>query len=236
MGRVPAYRGGMMLLVALTLLLSAPPAPAVAGEPAYVTAEVDRFTAEKAGEGIMLERFATRLVPASRTAAVPSDEKAIIAFLDRSQGCLRGWARLTVTFKDGKAGSHEARERRSGSTCDQPRAEDHLMRLFEAITAKRWPVVAEFVPGSLQFPIGIEGNGKLSRKTYDNALILAGKVPFPACDLLDDDLACDGPRTSGRTTCTCTGPRHTTEIDFQLDVMRMKDTPQLVSIRDKLTP
>jgi hypothetical protein len=218
----------MLLSVALTLWLSlpaAPPPPTPAGSgaaPPHVAEAVARWRATLPKE---------RSLDALGTHATA--ERAVAAFIDRSGGCLRGWARLTLVFaKDRSVASQDATDY-LGAACDAPASPlDMLLRLDDAIRTKRWVAVAEYLPNAVHFSIASDDKGKRGRKTYDGAQALAGKVPFPACDPLQDLPACDAPRDSGRVTCRCTGPERELEIDFQLDAEE-PGKPQLLAIREK---
>lgn len=226
----------MILLVTLALYLALPaaPPPPVEDQAALADDQVNAFLKTAKDEGRMLEPLAVRSTPLPSSPTHAGDV-IVAAFVDRSGGCVNAWLRLTQVIP--KLGAAPARQLDTfqAAPCTKRRQPlNHFLALLDAIGKRAWSTVAEHVPGSLQFPIGLESQGKLSRKTYDREQILAGKVPFPACDPLDDTPACQSPRPSGRTTCTCSGPRHVMELDFQVDPARPNDPPQLVSIRDKV--
>ena len=231
------YHATMMLLFSLALWLSLPPPPEPEpGTQPSASQQVTLWATEQKEAGRTLEALGSRTT--TRPAVSPSDggsDVTVATFLDRTGGCVRGWARLTLLVPKLGAAPTRTVEELAGAACDAPPLPlNHFLRFVHAIAQARWQEVATFAPGSLQFPIGIELNAKLSRKTYDGTQILTGEVPFPTCDPLDDTPSCQSPRPSGRTTCTCAGPRHEVEIDFQIDPTRPKDTPQLVSIREKV--
>lgn len=215
----------MIVLVALALWLALP-VPATPGDdPPHVTRAVDEWVQAQRAAGRVLEPLGTRTV----------GERAWATFVDRTGGCVRGWARMRMTFAaDSLFGGYEIDEI-AGAPCDQPAQPlNHLLHLATAIARKDWVGVGEHLPPGGLFPIAREEPGKpMRRKTHDRDQVLAGKVDLPACDVFEDTPTCDEPGPSGRVTCRCAHPLHALEVDFMMPREGAPEPAELVSIRHR---
>ena len=232
------YHRVMMMLLALAMWLSVPASPPPADDRAqYAKDQITLFAETEKEAGRVLEPLGEHTTPLPSTApAQPGPYRSVAVFLDRTGGCVNAWVRLTQIIPTlGTAPTRQV-ERFEGAACSaSPLPLNHLLGFLDAVANKRWQWAAQYLPGSLQFPLGREANGKLSRTTWDREQLLAGKVPFPTCDPFADTPSCDATRASGRATCRCQGPLHAIEIDFQIDPERPTTTPQLLSVRERLT-
>ena len=217
----------MIAFVALALWLALPvPAPG-GGDPPQVTRSVAEWVEAQRAVGRVLEPLGTRVV----------GERTWATFVDRTGGCLRGWARLRMTVPAGSAVAREVEEH-LGAACDQPALPmNHFLRLATAIWRKDWVSIGELLPHGGMFPIGREDKGKqMRRSTHDREQVLAGKGDFPACDPFEDTPSCDAPRPSGRVTCTCSGASGALEVDLQLPRAGSPDPVELVALRHQTGP
>lgn len=213
----------MIALVALALWLTLPvPAPP-GGDSPHVTSTVDGWVQAQRAAGRVLEPLGTRT----------DGERAWATFLDRTGGCVRGWARLRMTFVNGSIAGTPAVEELAGAACDAPAQPlNQLLHLATAIARKDWVGVGEHLPPGGLFPIAREEPGKpMRRKTHDRDQVLAGEVDLPACDVFEDTPTCDEPRPSGRVTCRCAHPLHELEVDFMMPREGAPEPAELVSVR-----
>jgi len=213
----------MIALVALALWLAVPVPAAPGGDPPQVARAIDEWVATQRAAGRVLEPLGTRTV----------GERAWATFVDRTGGCVRGWARLRMTVAKGAPVGTPEIEELAGAACDQPaRPLNHMLHLVTAIARKDWVGVGEHLPPGGLFPIAREEPGQpMRRKTHDRDQVLAGKVELPACDIFEDTPSCDAPRPSGRVTCRCTQPTSTLEIDFMMLPEAAPGPAELVSVR-----
>lgn len=226
----------MLLFVSLVLWLAAPP-PLPSEEPAvapHVKKHIDAWAGEQAAKGRVLAGLGVRALPLATTGGeADRGERHVAAFVDRTGGCARGWVRLTLTFakSGGPDATVEADERQAGPCDAPPTALGHLLRYDEAVRRKAWREVERFVPHGVHFPIAVDKDGKLTRKTHDGHQVAAGQVALPSCDPFVDTPSCGPVDAMGRVTCSCTRAERTLELDLRIDPGEPKEA-QLVSLRE----